>query len=161
WDRYGETFSGASAGADLLSASGAAGRGFRGGSWHFNPLSCRSAFRNGDAPVYRGGGLGFRLARGQAGHGSGALSVGWRGGGGAGGGGGAAAATGRSEGAERGGPVYKSSIILEPCECHCTWIPASNPSPATTWSASWAVAGSARSGRRWRRVGCGSRSSSS
>jgi formylglycine-generating enzyme required for sulfatase activity len=38
-------------------------RVYRGGSWYYNARHCRSVNRNGVAPDYRGGGLGFRLLR--------------------------------------------------------------------------------------------------
>ncbi|MCL4205664.1 MAG: SUMF1/EgtB/PvdO family nonheme iron enzyme [Pirellulaceae bacterium] len=42
-------------------ATGSA-RVFRGGSWLYYGVNCRSAYRNGDTPSSRGSGVGFRLA---------------------------------------------------------------------------------------------------
>lgn len=39
-------------------------RVLRGGSWDANPEGCRSAYRNAEAPSYRAGYVGFRVARG-------------------------------------------------------------------------------------------------
>ncbi|WP_169071986.1 nSTAND1 domain-containing NTPase [Candidatus Accumulibacter contiguus] len=39
-------------------------RVLRGGSWGNNPGGCRAAYRNDDAPDYRGGYIGFRVCRG-------------------------------------------------------------------------------------------------
>ena len=38
-------------------------RVYRGGGWSYSPQNCRSAFRNGDAPEFRGNCLGFRVFR--------------------------------------------------------------------------------------------------
>jgi formylglycine-generating enzyme required for sulfatase activity len=48
-------------------SSQASGGVVRGGGWYHDPLYARSASRLGDARGFRGGDLGFRLARGQSG----------------------------------------------------------------------------------------------
>jgi formylglycine-generating enzyme required for sulfatase activity len=48
---------------DPKGPSQAASRVFRGGCWNSDPRLCRSADRDGYAPGYRGGLVGFRVAR--------------------------------------------------------------------------------------------------
>ncbi len=62
-DWYDEKLSG---GTVPENTTGASNRVFRGGSWDYGPAGCRSAFRDGFAPEFRGGSLGFRLARSQS-----------------------------------------------------------------------------------------------
>ncbi len=45
------------------SSSGGSARVFRGGGWYDHPAHVRSAYRGGNLPGLRGGGLGFRLLR--------------------------------------------------------------------------------------------------
>ncbi|MCY2952401.1 MAG: formylglycine-generating enzyme family protein [Planctomycetota bacterium] len=59
-DRYGDYEKGAA--TDPTGANTGALRVLRGGSWHLNPGFCRSAYRIGDDPVNRIGGIGFRVA---------------------------------------------------------------------------------------------------
>jgi len=35
----------------------------RGGSWHFNPDNCRSAYRSGNNTLYRFNNAGFRIVK--------------------------------------------------------------------------------------------------
>jgi formylglycine-generating enzyme required for sulfatase activity len=61
WDWYGEYPSGAQ--TDPSGAESGTFRVIRGGSWNAYAQSLRSADRNGDTPVLRNNGVGFRLAR--------------------------------------------------------------------------------------------------
>jgi formylglycine-generating enzyme required for sulfatase activity len=62
WDGYGKDFYKASRVDDPAGLLAAATRVIRGGNWNNDPRSCRSAYRGWNAPVFRGHGLGFRLA---------------------------------------------------------------------------------------------------
>ena len=62
-DWYG---SGLSGGTDPAGPGGGSYRVFRGGGWWCNPVSCRSAIRNGNVPSNRLYALGFRVARSQS-----------------------------------------------------------------------------------------------
>ncbi len=62
WDQYQADY-GSSPATDPTGPKGDTYRIQRGGSWHRNPWDCRSAKRNGDTPVTRRNGLGFRVAR--------------------------------------------------------------------------------------------------
>jgi len=62
-DWYGGKLAG---GADPAGPVGGSNRVFRGGGWWFNPVYCRSAYRNGIDPSTRSGDLGFRVARSQS-----------------------------------------------------------------------------------------------
>ena len=53
-------------GTDPVGPNGGSYRVIRGGSWRFIPGDCRSAYRNGSDPSYRGSSLGFRVARSQS-----------------------------------------------------------------------------------------------
>ncbi len=48
---------------DPTGPSSGSSRVNRGGSWHYRPVNCRSAFRNSSAPVFRDGSFGFRCVR--------------------------------------------------------------------------------------------------
>jgi sulfatase modifying factor 1 len=52
----------AASGPDPTGPSEGSYRGSRGGGWYGDAACCRSAYRSGDAPTYRGFNLGFRLA---------------------------------------------------------------------------------------------------
>ena len=67
WDGYDADYYQESPVEDPSGPSGASARVLRGGSWSNYPRRARSAYRNGSAPGFRNNGLGFRLARVQAG----------------------------------------------------------------------------------------------
>jgi formylglycine-generating enzyme required for sulfatase activity len=60
-DWYGDYPTGAV--TDPTGPEGGSSRVFRGGSWYDTAWGCRSAYRRGDSPGYRGSHLGFRLLR--------------------------------------------------------------------------------------------------
>lgn len=63
-DLYHDSYSGAPTDGSAWSHGGDQWkRVARGGSWHFNPFSLRSAYRSARAPDVRGSGTGFRIAR--------------------------------------------------------------------------------------------------
>ena len=62
-DCYGNALPG---GTDPVGPGGGSDRVYRGGSWGSLPGFCRSAFRYGSVPSYRGNSLGFRVARSQS-----------------------------------------------------------------------------------------------
>jgi formylglycine-generating enzyme required for sulfatase activity len=62
-DCYQENYNGALSDGSARSFPNCSLRVLRGGSWYGNPQFLRSALRNGLPPVYRGGGVGFRVAR--------------------------------------------------------------------------------------------------
>jgi formylglycine-generating enzyme required for sulfatase activity len=67
WDGYeADYYSKKPPATDPLGPSQADSRVYRGGSWFYTPLYCRSALRGGVAPGYRNSILGFRVARVQS-----------------------------------------------------------------------------------------------
>jgi formylglycine-generating enzyme required for sulfatase activity len=63
WDWYGSDYYGKPIGNNPKGPDTGAYRVIRGGSWNFNPANCRASNRNRNVPTYRGGNVGFRLAR--------------------------------------------------------------------------------------------------
>ena len=63
WDGYNAGYYAQWPAEDPRGTDGAAVQVFRGGGWNFVSQGARSALRNGYWPGYRGGYLGFRLAR--------------------------------------------------------------------------------------------------
>ena len=61
-DWYDEEYSGKSAAENPKCLAEHAFRSLRGGSWHFDPLCCRSAYRGCHAPGHIDAYLGFRVA---------------------------------------------------------------------------------------------------
>ena len=57
WDWYGTPYAG---GTDPRGAATGSDRVFRGGSWYYNAIYCRAAYRYNNTPVIRGNYIGFR-----------------------------------------------------------------------------------------------------
>jgi formylglycine-generating enzyme required for sulfatase activity len=62
WDWYASAYPSSSA-TDYMGPFSGSGRGVRGGGWDYGTSRLRSAIRYNNAPSYRGGSVGFRLAR--------------------------------------------------------------------------------------------------